>query len=165
MPITVETGSGTNAAANSYASVPELRAYAQARGATLPDDDLQCEALLLKAMARMDGLDYRGLRSTRDQPLDWPRHGVEIDGFAFEATTLPRALKWAQLAFAVAATTMDLLPSTPANTAGPVVSETVGPITTTYANIGATRRTPIVPSAEQPLAKLLRHSGIGVVRG
>lgn len=164
MPITVETGSGTNAAANSYASVAELRAYALARGAALPDDDLQCEALLLKAMARMEGLDYKGQRSTRDQPLDWPRHDVEIDEFWYPSTILPAPLKQAQLAFAVAANSMDLLPATPANTAGPVISETVGPITTTYANIGATRRTPIVPAAEQPLAKILRHSGIGVVR-
>jgi len=164
MPITVETGSGTNAAANSYASVADLRAYALARAISLPDDDLQCEALLLKAMARMEGLDYRGTRATRDQPLDWPRHSVVIDGFWHQTDMLPPALKQAQLAFAAAANTMDLLPSTPANTAGPVVSETVGPITTTYANIGATRRTPIVPAAEQPLGKVLRHSGLGLVR-
>jgi hypothetical protein len=164
MPIIVETGAVV-AGANSYATVAELRAYALNTGAVLPDDDLACEALLARAMQRMQGLDYKGERATRDQSLDWPRIGVVVDGFYYSSLQIPAQIKESQMAFAVAAVNMDLMPSTPANTAGPVISRTVGPISTTYANIGATRRTPIVVTAEQPLAKVLRHSGIGMVRG
>jgi hypothetical protein len=48
--IVVETGTGTNQAANSYAAVSDLRSYALLRGAALPVADDDCAVLLLRAM-------------------------------------------------------------------------------------------------------------------
>ena len=50
MTITVETGSGDNASANSYVSVADFKAYADARGYSYPGTDPACEKLLIKAM-------------------------------------------------------------------------------------------------------------------
>jgi hypothetical protein len=48
--IVVETGTGTNQAANSYAAVSDLRSYALLRGAALAVADDDCAVLLLRAM-------------------------------------------------------------------------------------------------------------------
>lgn len=97
MAIVVEDGSIVSGA-NSYASEAELTAYATARGVTLTAGT---EELLLKAMDYLETLEYVGTKSTADQPLQWPRTGVYIDGYALSDDAIPQELKNAEMALAI----------------------------------------------------------------
>ncbi len=98
MSIVTEDGTGLSGA-NSYASEAELTAYADDRGIVL--SGLESE-LLLNAMDYLESLNFIGTKKTKDQPLQWPRDGVNIDGFDYPSTELPGQLKAGQLAVAVA---------------------------------------------------------------
>lgn len=163
MALELEDGTGKSNA-QSYASVAVLKAYARLRGATLPAGDTECERLLIKAMDRMNGLNYIGERCTKEQALDWPRYNVCIDGFGFESTDLPRQLEQAQCAFAIEALSTDLMPTTQANAPGSVVEETVGPVTLRYSNDGRRNSVPAVAKAEALLRVLLRRNGLTAIR-
>jgi hypothetical protein len=159
----VEDGTGKSDS-QTYASVTTLRAYAKARGETLPSGEAACEILLIKAMERMRGLNYVGDRATKEQALDWPRHNVCIDGFSFSSTDLPRQLEQAQCALAIEAQRIDLLPTMLSNAKGPVTSETIGPISRTYANNGRVRPVPAIAKADALLRVLLKRSGLVAIR-
>ena len=97
MAIVVEDGTIV-AGANSYVSEAELTTYATDRGITLSGGT---EALLLKAMDYLETLDFIGDKSTADQPLQWPRTDVYIDGYYVDAETIPQDLKNAEMALAI----------------------------------------------------------------
>lgn len=155
MALIVETGEGLTDS-QTYRTAAQFKLFAAARGQTVPTSAADCEVLLMKAMDAMRGLVYVGDRATRDQALDWPRTDVEIDGFAYASTELPPMLGDAQCALAIEAQTADLLPTVA--TGGAVVEETVGPVTTRYAE-GFSRSAPLVQRARVFLAPLLRHQG------
>lgn len=165
MALVKEDGT-SRADANTYALVIDLRAYAQLRGVTVSDEDSDCEVLLVKAMDRMEAErdNYQGERVSRTQALSLPRYGMCVDGWDIPANEIPRNAIYAQCAFAIEAQNIDLLPTTDANASGPIISETVGPITTAYANPGSVRRTPAVAKAETLLRTLLKRSGLTAVR-
>lgn len=163
MALIIEDGTG-RADAQSYASVEMLKAYAKARGVSVPTNNSDCEALLLRAMDYMRGKEYVGDRATKAQALDWPRVNVVVDGFPFASTELPRQVEQAQCALAIAAQTVDLLPNTPANTSGPVSERTIGPITTKYANTGRISQVPAIASADVILRTILKRNGLFAVR-
>lgn len=163
MTLILEDGTG-KADANTYASVETLKAYAKARGATVPSSPAECEALLIKAMDYMRGLDYIGDRATRDQALDWPRYNVVIENFPYNSTTLPRQVEQAQCALAIEAQKTELLPTTPGNTSGPVIEKTVGPVTFKYANAGRVNKVPAVAKADTILRTILKRNGFTVIR-
>ena len=98
MAIIVETGLIVSGA-NSYVSEAELTTYATDRGETLSGG---AEALLLKSMDYLESLVFIGLKRTQDQPLQWPRTQVYIDGFIVDSETIPTELKNAQMAVAIA---------------------------------------------------------------
>lgn len=98
MAIVVETGAIVSGA-NSYVTEAELTSYAADRGVTISSGQ---ETLLLKAMDYIEQLDYVGIKYTRDQPLQWPRDGVWIDGFEYATSEIPDALKTAELSVALA---------------------------------------------------------------
>lgn len=98
MTIIVETGNIV-ANSNSYVSEIELTAYATARGITLVGDE---EELLIKAMDYLESLSFIGLKSTRDQSLQWPRVDVVIDGYYQDVNSIPHELKNGQMAVAIA---------------------------------------------------------------
>lgn len=98
MAIVIEDGTIVTGA-NSYATEAELTAYALARGTTIASGQ---ETLLLKAMDYLEQLDYVGTKYTKDQPLQWPRDGVYIDGFPYTTTEIPPQVVTAQLAVALA---------------------------------------------------------------
>lgn len=102
MALTVETGSIV-AGANSYASVAEARAYATARGVTLPVGDPAVEVLMIRAMDWLESLraQYPGTKVSATQPLQFPRVGVYVDGFLVAETEIPAILKSAQCQVAV----------------------------------------------------------------
>lgn len=97
MAIIVEDGSIVTGA-NSYASEAELTAYAAARATTLT---ATAETLLIQAMDFIESLSFIGDKKTKDQPLQWPRENVYIDGFEYESTEIPQQLKDAQMAVAL----------------------------------------------------------------
>ena len=94
MAIIVEDGTGTNPAANSYASEAELSAYATARGVTLTK---ATNVLLIIAMDTLETRSYQGYKSTSTQPLKWPRSGVVVNGTSIESNVIPDDIKTAQI--------------------------------------------------------------------
>lgn len=138
MALIVEDGSNI-ANANSYAALTTARAYASARGLSLPADDAQLEALLIQAMDYVEAQRsrFQGVKANATQALQWPRTDVVIDGVDFPANAIPVELVNAQIRLAVEANAgVDLMPTQ----SGPfVVEDTTGPLTTKYSEkIGTT---------------------------
>lgn len=74
---------GTNVLnANSYVDLTEFRAYALARGITLPLVDAEDDAILYKAMDYLESrlVDAQGMRAFDDQSLEWPRAEIDYQG-------------------------------------------------------------------------------------
>jgi hypothetical protein len=160
----IETGAIV-ANANSYATVEDLRGYARLRGATVPDSTTECEQLLIKAMDYLARQNFTGDRVSATQPLDWPRMDAEVEGWIQATNAIPRQLIQAQCALAIeAALGTDLMPTTATNATGPVVQETIGPITVAYANTGNVNRVPAVAKADVLLKTLLKRGGLFAVR-
>jgi hypothetical protein len=171
--ITKETGSGDNPAANVYADVADLRAYAELRGVTLPVADDDCAVLLIKAMDYLGKYDDgpRGPfwigegKVHADQPLAWPRCDVWRDGALQTNDYMPRELEYATCALAVEANTNDLQPTRLPSDKGPVVTERVeGAITVEYANTGKVLPVAAFAKADALLNTLLRRRGLFAVR-
>lgn len=89
MAIVVEDGSIV-AGANSYVSEAELTSYAGDRGVTITGDE---EELLIRAMDYVESLNFIGIKLTQDQPLQWPRANVVIDGYYVYTDVIPNELK------------------------------------------------------------------------
>lgn len=165
MSLVLETGSGDNASANTYALVDTMRLYAKARGETVPSSGTDCEHLLLKAMDYMAGLDYVGERAYRSQPLDWPRVGVVVDNFPYSSNEMPRYLEQAQCALAIeAGKGIDLLPTQVNDRPGRISEESVGSVTVRYENQGRVNPVAAVAKADVLLRKILKRSGLMAVR-
>lgn len=89
MTIIVEDGSIVTGA-NSYVTELELTAFATARGVALTADE---EVLLISAMDYIESLSFKGYKISRDQPLQWPRVSVIVDGFNLDSNSIPQDLK------------------------------------------------------------------------
>lgn len=107
MALTIEDGTG-KADSNSYVSVAEAQAYATARGISLPSDEAEVEALLVKAMDYLEAQRklYSGERTwavaTTAHPdvqaLQWPRTGAMLDcRTTIASDAIPAELKRAQM--------------------------------------------------------------------
>lgn len=128
---------------NSYASVIDVRDFAESRGYSLPDDDHECEKLLIQAMDYLAGLAWRGSRTSPEQALPWPRSGVIVDGVLLASDKIPREIIQAQCRLAVEAQETDLTPSF--NGGAEVVQEAVsGAVSVSYAP-GTSSDAPIFP--------------------
>ena len=99
----VEIGTTKVHSANSYTSLASADQYFELRGATdwvNGDDDLK-EASLIKACNLMELMDWKGLKSLWNQPLEWPRRMVvDKNGYFVSATGIPLQIKWIQMEFA-----------------------------------------------------------------
>src|SRR3990172_1903603 len=98
MALIIETGAGI-ANADSYVSLSEFRAFATARGYTVPVADGGCESLLRKSIDYIESLrdNFKGSKLYGEGYLQWPRTDVEIDGFIVLETEIPSTLKNAQM--------------------------------------------------------------------
>jgi len=165
MTITVETGAGV-ANANSYVTVTELRAYADARSITLPSADVTCEPLLIKAIDYIEAQRNRlkGYKKDSDNPLQFPRCDVWIDGYEVSDTSIPRELKYAQMQLACDAYTVDLMPNQLVTTKGAVVKQKVGDLEVAYDNPANPRSVPAFSKADALLAPLYKNNGMYAVR-
>lgn len=123
--IIVEDGTGL-ANANAYATVEAVKQYADERGITLPTDDDAIARLIIRSTDYVDSFEcsFCGERLVPTQALAFPR--TEPDG-------MPRQL------LALTANMLDALnqgfdPWAPGDNTGLITEETVGPITTRYAD-------------------------------
>lgn len=152
--IIVEDGSGV-ADANSYVSVASVRTYATNRGVTLPSSDDEVAAWIIKATDYLEAqaCKYQGSKTNCDQSLQWPRTGVIICCVEIANNVIPKQLKDAQSSLVLAQNEgLVLQPNVTATDF--VTEETVGPITTKYANpvqAGITARFTAVDSLLEPL--------------
>ena len=133
MALTVEPGTGS-ASADSYASLVEADAYHAARGnaswAGLADPVK--EQALRQAAQYVDTIQrYKGFRLTQAQALEFPRTSC-FDWSGFEVLGVPARVKQAAMELALRASSGSLYADL--SRGGKVKSESVGPISTTYAD-------------------------------
>jgi len=97
MPTLIKEDGSTVANANSYVSVAELTAYLSDRGLTWSGTAGAEDAVLIRAMDYLESVSFIGTRASKDQPLQWPRDNVYIDGFSYTATEIPALVQKAQM--------------------------------------------------------------------
>lgn len=160
MPLVVEDGSLVSGAVT-YVTVAEARAFAAARGVTLPVADADVEVLLIKAMdylaSREDS--FQGQRVDPEQALAWPRKGVTLYGSAFPEDAIPNSLKLAQSQLTLDALTTDLMPN---GSGREIVRQKVDVIETEYAPTGSGSVLPQLNKALALLEPLLRAGSAGM---
>lgn len=102
MALIIEDGTViTNA--NTYATISYVTAYCDDRKLLMPNGDdvdgeskTDMEAAILRAMVYIESKPYKGIKTDRDNPLKWPRNGVEdIDEFAVESDKIPSEILFA----------------------------------------------------------------------
>jgi hypothetical protein len=157
---------GTNVAgANTYCDVTTIRAFANARGATLPETDDELIPLVFGAMDYIEAKrnQFQGkktnwpgddLSKPIPQPLQWPRNCVTIDGDDFPNNAIPLELKNALCQLCVEqASGIDISPTQ----TGPfVISEKIDVIETKYSETVRTSGAEM-PRVDAFLAPLLKQ--------
>lgn len=131
MALIVEDGTG-KPDSNSYNDVTEIRAFADARGYELPEDDVDVEKLAIQATDYLESFRklYQGKKTYPTvQALSFPRTGVVIDDEPLGDEAIPRELKASHAQATVEAYTTDLL----ANSSAFVKKEKVDVIEVEYA--------------------------------
>lgn len=114
MGLVIEDGSGVEGA-NSYATVAQARAYASARGLSFPPDttagNVAAELLLINAAdaLEMRAAEFKGTKTSRDQALQFPRVGVEAEGYEYDSDEIPPQLIKAQIILAIESQTTPLV--------------------------------------------------------
>ena len=130
MALVIENG-GVVTGADSFATAAELVTYAENFGKTIPVEVPAQEALLRRAALQMDAMPWKGRAVNSDQALAWPRAEVKRQGWVLRLDEIPPQIKAGQMALAAEIHADDLV--APETKTGAVVSETVGPISTTFA--------------------------------
>ena len=129
MALIIENGSIVTGA-NSYVTIAEIKAYADLRGISYPDD----EAIEVNAILATDYLQskcYAGVQVEPNvQPLEFPRDDLYIKNVLVPSDSIPEQLKNAQIEAALAQTSQDLLQS--GGTDASVSSESLGSIKFNY---------------------------------
>lgn len=176
MALEVEDGTG-KAASNSYVSVAEYRAYAEARGVVLPIDDAEVEVQLVQAMDYVESFraKYQGHKTwprpdmdvshPHAQALQFPRTGVVLDcNYNLPDNVIPQELKQTQMQAAMEIHNgLVLMPSSDGRV---VKKEKVDVIETEYMTAqdigsGAVVGSPSFPLLEALLAPLFNACGGG----
>lgn len=153
MALIIEDGSQVSGA-NSYVTLAEFKAWADARSVTYSATDSVVEAQILRAMDYIETQSFVGFKLTSTQALQWPRSGVVIDGFAVGSTDIPNELKLAVYEATKAEIDGD---SKLAATDRQVVSETVGEISVTYKDSSSMKRA--TPALTAALRKIVGTGG------
>lgn len=162
----IEDGTG-KPDAESYASAEDLALYAVKFGVTIPVDELTQEALLRRAALAMDGMTWKGRKTSSEQALSWPRREVLLDHEIKPNNYLPARIQYGQMALAAEIHQDDIDPIEKRK--GAVTLERVeGAVTREYATIpnASSRLLPAAPdrpSATQ-FADYLQKRGLFAVR-
>lgn len=159
--LVIEDGTG-KPDANSYATLDQVRAFANARGIKLPDDDETLTEQLITAADFIGTYETRfsGNRSYPQNPqaLSFPRDNVYMYQTDMPQAFMPRELIGAQVYVCEAiANGIELYPT---QDGADVVRETVGPITTEYQqNTWTASSFPIISAVEAILNPLFGGNG------
>lgn len=92
MALIIEDGSIV-ANANSYVTAQEFEDWMDARAYQCEGSQSKKEQHILKAMDYIESLNFMGIKYTKDQPLQFPRDRLFIDGYSVEANEIPKELK------------------------------------------------------------------------
>ncbi len=167
MTLTVTPGS---ASADSYATLAEANTYHTDHGnAAWVGSDAVKEVALRRAVVWVD-FEYRsqwpGIRTDgRDQALSWPRSSAfDAEGVPIPVTEVPSEVKDAQMESALreVVETGSLSPDYVGSAR--VISEAVGPLKTTFADVGGpSALAPVLSIVDGILASLLGVTSRGVV--
>lgn len=98
--LVIEDGSVVSGA-NSYVTAAEFRTFCENRDIAIVSTYGDESQLLLKAMDFLEQQDFIGIKSNSDQPLQFPRSDLWIDGYAVDADAIPQLLKDAQITIAI----------------------------------------------------------------
>lgn len=161
MTITIEDGSIV-AGANSFVTVAEVRTFATERGVnSLPTDDLEVEALIIKSMDYLFGKEssFKGVRAVYSQELPWPRAQVYLREAPVGSNEIPVELKKAQMQLVLEAVSQDLDP----NGAGrEVIREKVDVVEVQYNPTGNSTVRPRFHKVDRWLEPLMKSSSFGL---
>jgi len=158
MALVIETGQQSTTA-NSYVTVANYDAYLNARYPSRTDiSDAQAEAYILRGMDYFENLDFIGMKATEEQSLQWPRSGVNIDGYGKDTNEIPNEVLVSiyELAYGFE---QGYGINDPISRE--TVKEKIGEIEVEYKNSSADRT--LLPAASQALRKLIK-SPMRVVR-
>ena len=165
MALTIEDGSIV-AAADSFVTVAEIRAYATKRGVDLPADDAEVEVLAQKAMDWFVAQEHElaGARVDKAQTLPYPRCGVRLYGFAVDEDEIPSLVKEIQMQASLDANSVDLLPTHAATPGGAIKKEVVDVLETEYHRPGASAIdfTPQLSKLDDLIKPLQAGRGLGL---
>jgi len=153
------------AAANTWVERADFIAYALARGVTIADTDA-ADALLIKAADYINGLEpkLKGVLVERDQPMAFPRSGVEIEGWYWSADEIPRQVLNAQLSLALEVNAGED-PYNPSAAVLPTVRKRVeGAVEIEYANPDKVTKVNKTQASNVHIKLLLKNSGLFAVR-
>ncbi|CAB4122586.1 hypothetical protein UFOVP36_66 [uncultured Caudovirales phage] len=131
MALTVENGNGLEAA-DAYVSLTEFKEFCSKRGYRWEDyEDFDIEASIRLATGWIDTYNrYKGGRLTYAQALEFPRTGL-VDWSSFAVVGVPQRVKHACSELAYKGLSDSLYQDQ--DRGGKTVSESVGPISVTYA--------------------------------
>ena len=139
--------------ANSFVTIEEARLYAMNRGVILDANDDIVAAFMIEAVDYLNSKEncYKGERISEEQELCFPRTEFK--------TLIPKALKNAQMQAVIERHNgFDLLPTT--SPTDYVIEETVGPLTTKYADPVAVGQSTNFASLDALLEPLCKYGGI-----
>jgi len=162
----IEDGTG-KPDAESYASAEDLALYAVKFGTVIPTGAPEQEALLRRAALVMDGMTWKGRKTSGEQALSWPRREVLLDHEIKPNNYLPARIQYGQMALAAEIHQDDIDPVEKRK--GAVLLDRVeGAVTRQYAAIPSTSNrllpaAPDRPSATQ-FADYLQKRGLFAVR-
>lgn len=166
MTLIIEDGSG-KPDAESYATAEDLAMYATKFGVVIPAGVAVQEALLRRAALAMDGMTWKGRKTSSEQALVWPRREIHLDGENKPHNYLPARIQYGQMALAAEIHQDDIDPVEKRK--GAVVRERVeGAVDREYAAIPSTSNrllpaAPSRPSATQ-FADYLQKRGLFSIR-
>lgn len=150
-----------SASADSYASIAEATEYTAARGLAWFLGLNAQEQALRRATAWIDAT-YRGKfpgqrQNGRGQSLEWPRKDAQdADGYDIEIDAIPSEIVSATIEAAVRELASPNGLSPDVNLSQSVRSETVGPISVTYAGAaGVSSQRPVLTVVDDILASLI----------
>lgn len=154
MAIIIEDGSNV-AGANSYATEAQLATYATDRGVTVSGT---ASVLLIKAMDALENKNFVGSKANFNQALQWPRLGVQIDGYSIASDVIPTDLVSAQIELALA---IDGGTDPLANQGRETRREKIGELEIEYSS--ASRAITYLAAAEAKLSSLVKKLA-GIIR-
>ena len=152
--ITKETGTGSSSS-TSYADVADLTAYTGERNVTLGATNGDASEVLILAMDYLESKNFIGDKGTKEQALQWPRTGAQINGYYIDSDEMPNVLLEAQMELAIA---IDGGVNPLANVPRETTKEKVDVIEVEY-SVAAHAQT-YLQAAETKLERLVRPTGM-----